>query len=364
MKKLRNFSVLIMATAITLGLLSCKLDDDENNGKAKANYATPAANLPESVGTNELSGKTWKLSYYYGTFTDNLSFTEDTMKVKRVFGETFYRQGTYVSNSDTTVYKYTYDSENKVVYYSFLSCEHVSYDSAENPGVTYSYSSVNDFINYYDKQTHYTNEYWKQGDREYNLEQAKSAFTCVNSFCYNISESDQTLTISYTPCFLGSLPFRTYLENDIMSYTYETGAEGVHYVHGDVGSLYSRITDQYSMDNSIAVTKFNLKNKDENDSDLFSVLEFNGSSFTGKVFGWVHYKKDGFDGDILENFGTVEGTWTANKTGFEDFSVTFTFTNTSERVLENSKIELNKEYILSKQASSYKPEVILELVTE
>ena len=149
-----------------------------------------------------------------------------------------------------------------------------------------------------------------------------------------------------------------------MSYTHETGAEGVYYMHGDVGSQHSSVTHQYSMDNSIAVTKFNLKNKDESDSDLFSVLEFNGSSFTGKVFGWVHYKKAGFDGDILENFGTVEGTWTANKTGFEDCSVTFTFTNASERVLENSKIELNKEYILSKQASSYKPEVILELVTE
>ncbi|MBP3773065.1 MAG: hypothetical protein J6I53_10320 [Treponema sp.] len=352
---MKNLSVLMMAVAISFGLLACKTNADDNGGNggsSSTNYETPTAKLPESAGDNEFSGKTWSYSYSYNYFHDIWKFSEDKIERKRWNG---YSEDDS-NEKETFVYKYTYDSEKMVVYYSFLSYEYINKTSSIHH--TYSYSSVNDFVNFYDDLKKYeAGQYYKQGEHEQYIEEAKSTFKYIYAFSYEINSNQQLIIdLSYVPEIF---PYTSSYGNDIMGFS----APNLHHMSADA---YSNTHENY-IDNDISINQLYLTKKTEDPylgNSLSAFLNFTDTSFTGKVFGWTYYKAGGYDGTIIENFGSVEGIWTANKTDFGIPSISLTFTNAPEEVLEDTNIELNKTYTLPKSSANSSYEIIFDLVTE
>lgn len=89
-------------------------------------------------------------------------------------------------------------------------------------------------------------------------------------------------------------------------------------------------------------------------------LNFTDAAFTGKVF---FYNPD--TSSSWENIGSVEGAY-KGVTGFghdKNCTITLQFTKIPEKLLKNSALELNKDYVLTHDAS-YSAPLSFDLVKE
>ena len=100
MKKVVKIILFALLTSVfSVNFVSCSDDDDDDDGGASS-----VTSLPESTGTDEISGKTWSQTNDDNTTT--LKFSSGTL--------TWTISGSVYECVDT--YNYTYDSANKLIY--------------------------------------------------------------------------------------------------------------------------------------------------------------------------------------------------------------------------------------------------------
>lgn len=69
----------VFITAMSFVLFACKNGADDAGSEGDL-YKTLSADLPPSVGANELSGRTWSRTYDYGRWKDTWEFTDTHIK--------------------------------------------------------------------------------------------------------------------------------------------------------------------------------------------------------------------------------------------------------------------------------------------
>lgn len=257
MKKLYKAFLIAAAMTTVLALAACS-DDDDDNGSS-----TPTATLPASVGTNEVSGKTWKETSSSGD-TTTLVFTDSTAT-----------ETTINSKNETSVdkYRYTYDSEKKLIHLALISWD-------EDVGETVS--SVSDYVALCKED--YEADEWTNILSAYYTAEGKAIFSAVETRKYEIDGS--SLKLSNPTYFNGLPPTKVFFSgSDIEIYN------------------FGRI-------------------KIEDNGTSFEVFPtYKDSSFTGTVF--VSKKGE----EASETAGTISGTYTTNGTGFTGCTIKLTFTS-------------------------------------
>lgn len=315
MKKLKTIYVLMVAVVISFGLLACKTNADDNggsSGNSGTNYETPKAKLPESVGTNELAGKTFKYEDTY--LTEVWKFSDTT--IERVSDNSGITQ--------TWNYRYTYDSEKELVYYSLIS---------------YKYQKYNDFGLEEEKTVDDINKvlsenYWTS---EKSVEEANSAFKIVYTLKYELSDGGIRIQKRY---FSGALPTNI-----------EFTCWELSYLHGNSLSNFGIVSKSVPTTTLHFMSGGSYSNKQ-------AFLDFEDGKFNGTVF---ESNKD-YNGTNEEyfNLGTVEGTYETTATS-KSQSITLTFTKIPETV---TTVELNTKYTLTRAHYDTIEGMGLNLVTE
>lgn len=282
MKNLRKFLFALAALAAVFTFASCSDDDDDDDDSGSATIT-----LPESVGTNELSGSSWKQSD--SDYSRTFEFADGTATLTEVDAE----------DSSTTikrVYKYTYDSENKLVYLALTT-----YGGTDS-GESYSISASS-----YESQVKNMGD---SGDHlSWDIEWAKNLFTTPTIYKYTLDGSSLTLA-NY---FDGTLPSNSYFYNK-----------------NDTNLDYDGYLQTYD-------------SSSEANYALFPT--FSNGSFSGNLY------KEGYDDGNYKKLGTASGTYTVSGTGTSDCTITFTFTSLPN---EFSVITTNTAYKLTQDEDSYK----------
>ncbi|MBQ3824936.1 MAG: hypothetical protein II811_02240 [Spirochaetaceae bacterium] len=270
------FVALILAAALFFGFASCSSDSDDDDDDDSSSSSTTYATLPSSVGTNELSGKSW-------TYTSSSGNSKETWIFNSDGSATFTENGNDDGETFTQVrtYNYTYNSNSKLVY--------LGLKSFSNSSNNVSYSSVAE------AKTLMVN-YGLSGD-ELEIEVAEVAleFATKLVFRYDIDSTAKTLELIHY--FDGELP--TAVEMD--------------YVASDSSSGSYTYTEIELEDGGI---------------EIYS----SSSSSSGKYCLYPTYSNGSFSGTLFQkssgytSLGTAAGTYTTSGTGTTGSSVTLTFT--------------------------------------
>lgn len=304
----------MVAVVISFGLLACKTNADDNGGSggnSGTNYETPKAKMPESVGTNELAGKTFKYEDTY--LTEVWKFSDTT--IERVSDNSGITQ--------TWNYRYTYDSEKELIYYSLISYKYKN--------EIYDEDKFFDNIN-----TVLSENYWTSEKR---VEEAKSAFKIVNTLKYELSEGEIVIQKRY---FSGVLPSSVQFIGSNLTYE-----------NGDSLSNFGTVSK------SVPTTGLHFGTYTDSWRGRQSTfLDFDDGKFSGTVF---KYNED-YNGSNTDyfNLGKIEGTYETTATS-ESQSITLTFTKNPETV---TTVELNTKYTLTRAHYDTIEEIRLNLVTE
>ncbi len=193
MKKLHKAFLLSLMAASLFALSACSDDDDStvsgndnstsspvstSGNSDDSGSTTVSASLPESKGTNELSGKKFSV-----TESDNSTITWE-------FSDTTAK----VTNGDNVVnYRYTYDSTKKIINLVYTS---ITLDGK-------SASSVSDFVNVQKQISEAAGKTWTSTMEAYYTSQGTANFSTPDVFKYELGEKTLTLTKFY---FSGTLP--------------------------------------------------------------------------------------------------------------------------------------------------------------
>lgn len=282
MKNLRKFLLALAAFAAVFTFASCS-DDDDDEGSSEGVSIT----LPESVGTNELSGTKWEQSD--SNYSRTFEFADGTATLTEVDAE----------DSTTTikyVYKYTYDSENKLVYLALTT-----------------YGGTKGSDSYSVSASSYESDVKNIGDSggqlSWDIEWTKNLFTTSTIYKYTLEDSNLTLA-NY---FDGTLPSNAGFYNNDKDLDY----------YGYLETYDSSSEASYA---------------------LFPT--FSNGSFSGNLY------KEGYDDDgNYEKLGTASGTYTTTGTGTSDCTVTVTFTSLPDGF---SVLTTNTAYTLTQDEDSYK----------
>ena len=263
------FVALLLAATLVFGFASCSSDsddddDDDNSSSSSTTYAT----LPSSVGTNELSGKSWTYTSPHGNAKETWTFNSDGTA-------TFTENGNDDGETFTQVhtYNYTYNSNSKLVYLGLksFSSNNVSYSSvAEAKTLMANYGLSGDEL--------------EKKVAEFALE-----FATKLVFKYDIDSTAKTLELIYY--FDGELP--TFVDMDYSSYDYSTSQS--IYIDGDDGGFEISSSSKYRI-----------------------YPTFSNGTFSGTLF-----QKSS---EEYTSLGTATGTYTTSGTGTTGSSVTLTFT--------------------------------------
>ncbi len=337
-KTLTIMAALLAAAALTC--ISCVNEEEDSNegGSSGFSYETPTAELPESSGENELAGKSFSYRYDYNTWIETWTFDDSTITRVRVTGnyDTTYSKS---AEKDTYTYRYTYNSETKTVSYSLISYKVYHY-VGDAGYLEETFSSVNDFAEY-------ISNFNKRGNLvQLNAERAKAAFSCVYSFKYTLS--DNTLVMERCEnYFPGTVPCGCGFSGDILTYS-DSFADFV-YPNGLTTSGRDLANVNPTMDGLLAPV---VKVKGESTyhpTDKLMTLEFGETTFTGTVFEYFA-STAGRTSDYYI-VGTVTGTYETTGSGYEECTLTLTFTGaSSEEVTARTALELNKSYTLTRPA--------------
>ena len=266
--------------------------DGKNSGESTS-ATTPKVTLPESVGENPFAGKTFSEIITGGDAerkTRTWDFTDS--KATEVENDSIW------NGISTSVYRYSYDANQKLLFLSFKSYSEKSADR------TYTFSSVAEYEEILRKNAGYS------GDAlERMLAMCASQFATMEVYQYEISEN----SIILTKYFNGSLPtvVRFSTESETPIYIDYNDAKGMIYIKLSDNTLY----------------------------EFYPT--FSNNSFSGKMY------KGLWDGD-KENptsIGSVEGTYTTSGKGIKGSGCTITliFTKLPDSV---TGISTGTEYVL------------------
>ena len=320
MKAIKSISALLLLSMLAVGVTSCSDggsgDDNKNSTNASSgtnqsgdnsgtnndgknsgestSATTPKVTLPESVGENPFAGKTFTLEGSSSEKMRTWNFTNDTAT------EIYARTKKGETKTETSVYRYSYDANQKLLFLSFKSYSEKSVDR------TYTFSSVAEYEEILRKNSVYSGE-----ALERMLAMCASQFGTMEVYQYEISEN----SIILTKYFNGSLPTVVHFstESETPIYIDYNDAKGMIYIKLSDNTLY----------------------------EFYPT--FSNNSFSGKMY------KGLWDGD-KENptsIGTVEGTYTTSGKGIKGSGCTITliftklpdsvtgFTTGTEYVLKN-----------------------------
>lgn len=190
MKNLRKFLFVLAALAAVFTFASCSDDDDDDDDDGDSGKAT--ITLPDSVGTDELSGTKWEQKSE--SYSRIFEFAGGTA--------TFTETDSEESSKKVYTYTYTYDSEKKLVYLALTSY------SGKEDEESYSFSASS-----YESQIKDTGV---SGDMlSYEIEWCKNLFATQTIYKYTIEDNKLTLA----EYFDGTLPTKAYFYgNDDLSY--------------------------------------------------------------------------------------------------------------------------------------------------
>ena len=293
----------LLATTALFSSCSDAEDDDNKNGTV---YAT----LPESVGENQLKGKTWKRTNTEGDETYSWSFDETTA--------TYTDSETY--RQDINTYKYSYDADQKLLY---LALQTQSQSWPDN-GATLSWSSAEEYIELMKKESEEEGWSVSEATMESALERTNQEFSTRGVRKYTIGD-DNSLTLE--DYFDGNLPtkcdfYKSFGESELPS-EYTSGSISL----GEIGFNDSDSTS-YSYEYNLS---FNSEAK----------------TFSGKLYSQT--RADGEEWSDITKLGTLTGTYTTEGIGTSGCKVTLTFTEIPGGV---SVIKANTAYELEMDSDS------------
>ncbi len=290
--------------ALSAAALFASCSDDEDDDKNGTAYVT----LPESVGENQLKGKTWQI-------------TEDDETYSWSFDKT---TATYTTESKTDyteieTYKYSYDANQNLLYLAFQS------ESWTEDGETTSWSSVEEYEELIKKEAEKYGESLSDVDLEIELEYCKQVFSTREVKKYTIGEDDSLKLEDY---FDGNLPTKCSFYKDF----------------GE-----SELPSEYTS-GSILLDQIRLEDSDRTDYRYYYDLSFNSEAktFSGNMYSWK--RPEGEDWDDTTKLGTVKGNYTTEGTGTSGCKVTLTFTSLPDGV--PALIKTNTAYELEQDSSS------------
>ena len=264
------FAALLLAAAFVFGFASCSSDSDDDDDDDSSSSSTTYATLPSSVGTNELSSKSWTYTSPHGNSKETWTFNSDGTA-------TFTENGNDDGETFTQVrtYNYTYNSNSKLVYLGLKSFSNGSV----------SCSSAAEYKSLAEK-------YGESGDElEEDVAEIAEEFATKLVFRYDIDDTAKTLELIYY--FDGELP--TWVEMEY--YNYDSSTSQSIYIDGDDGGFEIKASSSSS--------KYKI------------YPTFSNGTFSGTLF----QKSSGYT-----SLGTAAGTYTTSGTGTKGSSVTLTFT--------------------------------------
>ena len=303
-------AALSTAALLAAGALFASCSDDEDDDKNGTAYVT----LPESVGENQLKGKTWKYQYTdtYGDGSDSWSGTWSFTDTTATYTES------ETDSKRIETYKYSYDANQNLLYLALLS------ESWTKDGETISWSSVEEYEEQRKKWYEEEGESLSDVELKSELEYRKQVFSTRGVREYTIGE-DGSLTLKHY--FDGKLPtacgiYKSFDEKELTE-EYTRGSINIDCIWL-YGSEYDYRYDYYLSFNSEAKT-------------------FSGNMYSNKIS-----KDDEF---TTTKLGTVTGTYTTEGIGTSGCKVTLTFTEIPDGV---PVIKTNTPYVLEPDSSSGK----------
>lgn len=282
----KSFDFEATATEFKATVPAVEVKASSNSGKTEggSSATTPTVTLPESVGTNPFSGKTFTVEGSSSEKMRTWTFTNDAAT------ETYTRIKNNETKTENSIYRYSYDSNQNLLFLSFKSF------SGENRGITYSFSSLEEY-----------EEVLRMYSGLSEVELESELAVCANQFAtmvvykYEISGS----SISLIDYFYGTLPTTASFRTSDNKISLKKG-EGIWlWPEGSTGNGdgYHRIAPVY-----------------------------NDGTFTGKL---------SYNNEII---GSIEGTYTTSGKGTSGCSITLTFTKLPESV---TGITTGTEYVLT-----------------
>ncbi|MBR1614136.1 MAG: hypothetical protein IJ673_01520, partial [Treponema sp.] len=296
MKKLNRILFSILFASLAIPFASCGDDEEEDD--------TPKASLPTSVGENIFSGKTFTKGSEGSEGSENTwKFSADTAvnEYKRDEDGEIY--------SETTTYRYSYDTTKSVLYLAVKSNSGSWTENGESG--SWSISSVDEYVAEVKKEAEGVT--LTEGDISYLTDEAKSCFAVPKVYKYEISGD----TISFTRYFDGSLPTDC---------------------------------DFSSSDESIKLSdRLKISSGDSSEFDNFRAryLTYSDGKFSGNIYGESYSESDDWEHYTL--LGKVEGTYSTSGTGTEGAGCTvkLTFTAIPDEVASASGVAKGTEYTLT-----------------
>ena len=313
MKNLKKHIMALLALAVALTLSSCANDSGSSSGNGTNNGISESENtpviLPESKGENPFKGKSYIKVY---DFDDDDDDSPTTWKFSENTIETTSGSKSY---SDTTIYNYTYDSENSLIYLSIKS------GSVTVNGKTYSYTNA---------EEHYSEQlrcYKDNGmtptgiELEVGKTSIKTNWNTIEIYKYET----KGLKIKTTKYFNGEMPSNARFE-------YYKGSAEIEYYSG-------KLEIEFDSD-------------DENYIEYTIYPTFNENSFSGIVYKYEeikigeHTDEDGYKRNDYERkyskLSTLKGLYSTEGTGTSGCTLTIVITEAPE---ELSSIK-GKEFVL------------------
>lgn len=305
MKKSQFFSALPLFAAacfLAASLTSCSNDDDDDDSSSSS------VTLPASSGTNELSGKNWSVTDSGTGYSESeeWEFSDSTATYTSAYSYTDSDKNE--TGSITETYKYTYDSENGLVY---LALTKVSYTSE---GTTYTWSSAAEYKKLASSVGGLTGD-----ELADEYDSAVATFKTPVIYKYTISSTDSSLTLA--EYFDGDLPTAAYFYKSLSS-----------------GSI--RIKDC-----SIRISVY-----DENYNYTYYYIypTYSDSTFTGTLYSCVEDEDSGEE--VYTALGTAAGTYSTSGKGTSDCTITLTFTTVPDDA--SADITADSTFTLTQQSDS------------
>lgn len=295
-------AALSAAALLATTALFASCSDDEDDGKTGTAYVT----LPESVGENPFTGKTWK---YQRTsngkeYSHSWSFTDTTATNSNGEEETTY------------TYKYSYDANQNLLYLAFLS------ESGTDDG-GYSYSSVEEYKEVVKKWYEDEGDSISEAEMESELEWIKKEFSTLDVRKYTISEDSLTLE----DYFDGNLPT----------------ACGFYKSFDE-----SELTEEYTR-GSIDIDCIWLKSSEYRYRyDYYLSFNSEAKTFSGNMYSWK--RPEGEDLGDTTKLGAVKGSYITEGIGTSGCKVTLTFTEIPDGV---PVIKTDTAYELEQSSGSH-----------
>ncbi len=307
MKLSKKILAALSAAALlaTTALFSSCSDDEDDDGKNGTTYAT----LPESVGENQLKGKTWQRTSEERTY--KWAFTDTTATY--TYSETDY--------TEIETYKYSYDTNQNLLYLALQS------EGWTEDGETISWSSVEEYEELMKKWYEEEGESLSDVELKWELEWEMQDFSTRGVRKYTIGD-DGSLTLE--DYFDGNLPtacgfYKSFDESDLPS----------EYTYGRV-----RLYDIWLKDS-------------ENTYRYEYFLSFNSEAKTFRGNMYSQKRPEGEDFGDTTKLGTVTGTYTTEGIGTSGCKVTLTFTEIPDGVPDVIKTDTAYELELDSDSDTY-----------